>query len=104
MKKKKALPRWFKILSTIVANAAIVLAVVYLLCYILDGFNPMLHFLGEQVFVTRYLDVIIAALALLLGIFFLICTWKLFYGKKGKKGKKIKRKPRPQYEEDYPED
>ena len=98
MKKKKSVPRWLQIASTIVANAAIVLAVVYILFYILDGFNPMLHFLGEQVFVTKYLDVIIAALALVLGVLFLICTWKLFYGKKGKKAK---HRPRPQYEEDY---
>ncbi len=100
MKKKKSVPRWLQIASTIIANAAIVLSVIYIVFYILDGFNPMLHFLGEQVFVSRYLDVIIAALALVLGILFLICTWKIFYGKKGKK---TKRRPRPQHEDDYPE-
>ena len=100
-KKKKALPRWFTLISTIVANATIVLSVVYILFYILDGFNPMLHFLGEQVYVTKYLDVIIAALALVLGVLFLICTWKIFYGKKGKKAR---HKQRPQYEDDYPEE
>lgn len=99
MKKKKSLPRWFQILSTVVANAAIVLSVVYILFYILDGFNPMLHFLGEQVVITRYLDVIIAGLALILGVFFIICTWKLFYGKKGKKAKRSRRSY-----DDYPED
>ena len=96
-KKKKSVPRWLQIVSTIVANAAIVLSVVYILFYVLDGFNPMLHFLGEQVIVSRYLDVIIAALALVLGVLFLICTWKLFYGKKGKKAK---HKARPRYEDD----
>ena len=96
-KKKKSVPRWLQIVSTIVANAAIVLSVVYSLFYILDGFNPMLHFLGEQVIVSRYLDVIIAALALVLGVLFLICTWKLFYGKKGKKAK---HKARPKYEDE----
>ena len=96
-KKKKSVPRWLQIVSTIVANAAIVLSVVYILFYILDGFNPMLHFLGEQVIVSRYLDVIIAALALVLGVLFLICTWKLFYGKKGKKAK---HKVRPRYEDE----
>ncbi len=101
MKKKKSVPRWLQIASTIIANAAIVLSVIYILFYILDGFNPMLHFLGEQVIVSRYLDVIIAALALILGILFLICTWKIFYGKKGKKHS---RRPRPQYEDEYPED
>ena len=95
-KKKKSVPRWLQIVSTIIANAAIVLSVVYILFYILDGFNPMLHFLGEQVIVSRYLDVIIAALALILGVLFLICTWKLFYGKKGKK----KHTTRPRYEDE----
>ena len=71
MKKKKSVPRWLQIVSTIIANAAIVLSIIYIVFYILDGFNPMLHFLGEQVFVTRYLDVIIAGIALLLGILFL---------------------------------
>ncbi len=96
--KKKSVPRWLQIVSTIIANAAIVLSVVYIVFYILDGFNPMLHFLGEQVVVSKYLDVIIAALALILGILFLICTWKLFYGKKGKK---TKHKSRPRYEDEY---
>lgn len=98
MKKKKSVPRWLQIVSTIIANAAIVLSIIYIVFYILDGFNPMLHFLGEQVFVTRYLDVIIAGIALLLGILFLICTWKIFYGKKGKNHI---RKPRPRYEDEY---
>ena len=100
MKKKKSVPRWLQIVSTIVANAAIVLSIIYIVFYILDDFNPMLHFLGEQVLVTRYLDVIIAALALVLGILFLICTWKIFYGKKGKKHS---HKPRPRYEDEYSE-
>ena len=101
MKKNKSVPRWLQILSTIIANAAIVLSVVYIVFYILDGFNPMLHFLGEQVIVSRYLDVIIAALALILGVLFLICTWKIFYGKKGKK---TKRHPVPRYDEEYMEE
>ena len=88
MKKKRSVPRWLQIVSTIIANAAIVLSIIYIVFYILDGFNPMLDFLGEQVFVTRYLDV------------FLICTWKIFYGKKGKKHS---RKPRPRYEDEYSE-
>ena len=62
MKKKRSVPRWLQIVSTIIANAAIVLSIIYIVFYILDGFNPMLHFLGEQVFVTRYLDVIIAGI------------------------------------------
>lgn len=103
MKKKKSVPGWLKVISTVIANAAIVLSVVYILFYILDGFNPMLHFLGEQVIVSRYLDVIIAGLALVLGILFLICTWKLFYGKKGKKTKKT-RKRTPRYEDGTDED
>ena len=98
MKRKKSVPRWLQIVSTIIANAAIVCAVVYIVFYILDRFNPMLHFLSDQILVTQYLDIIIAALALLLGILFLICTWKIFYRKKGKKSS---RKPRPRYEDEY---
>ena len=60
MSKKKSVPRWLQISSTIVANAAIVLSVIYIVFYILDRFNPMLHFLGEQVVVSRYLDVIMS--------------------------------------------
>lgn len=100
MKKKKSVPRWLQIVSTIIANTAIVLSIIFIVFYILDDFNPMLHFLGEQVFVTRYLDVIIAGLALTLGVLFLICTWKIFYGKKGKK---TSRHPRPKYEDDRSE-
>ena len=95
MKKKKSVPRWLQIASTIVANAAIVCAVVYIVFYILDRFNPMLHFLSDQILATQYLDVIIAGLALILGVLFLICTWKIFYGKKEKKAK---RTPRSRHE------
>lgn len=101
MKNKKSVPRWLQIVSTVIANAAIVLAVVYIVFYILDGFNPMLHFLGEQVIVSKYLDVIIAGLALVLGVLFLICTWKIFYGKKSKK---VKKRTRPRYEDEYLDD
>lgn len=100
MSKKKNVPRWLQIASTVVANAAIVLSVVYIVFYILDLFNPMLHFLGEQVAVSKYLDVIVAALALILGVLFLVCTWKIFYGKGGKKPK---RRPRPAYDDEYAE-
>ena len=101
MKKKNSVPRWLQIASTIVANAAIVCSVVYITFYILDRFNPMLHFLGEQVLISRYLDFIIAALALILGVLFLICTWKIFYGRKEKKAR---RAPRPRYEDEYMND
>lgn len=100
MKKSKTVPRWLQIVSTIIANAAIVTSIVFIVFYILDKFNPMLHFL-DQVFLSRYLDVIVASLALLLGILFLVCTWKIFYGKKGKKATK---RPRPRHEDEYMED
>ena len=48
MKKKNSVPRWLQIVSTIIANAAIVASVVYIVFYILDRFNPMLHFLGNR--------------------------------------------------------
>ena len=101
MKKKKSVPRWLQIASTIIANAAIVCAVVYIVFYILDRFNPMLHFISDQILVTQYLDVIIAALALILGVLLLICTWKIFYGKKGKK---TRHAPRSRYEDEYMEE
>ena len=100
MKKSKTVPRWLQIVSTVIANAAIVTSIVFIVFYILDKFNPMLHFL-DQVFLSQYLDVIVASLALLLGILFLVCTWKIFYGKKGKKATK---RPRPRYEDEYMED
>ena len=100
MKKSKSVPRWLQIVSTVIANAAIVTSIVFIVFYILDKFNPMLHFL-DQVFLSQYLDVIVASLALLLGILFLVCTWKIFYGKKGKKATK---RPRHRYEDEYMED
>ena len=67
MMKEKA-KKILNVIPQIIANVTIVLSAVYILFYILDGYNPMLHFLGEQVFLTRYLDIIIAGLGLLLGI------------------------------------
>ncbi len=96
MKKKKSVPRWLQIVSTIIANAAIVTSVVFIVFYILDKFNPTLLFL-EQVVISQYLDIIVASLALLLGILFLVSTWKIFYGRKGKKEKK---RARSRYEDD----
>lgn len=98
MKKKTSIPRWLQIASTVIANAAIVLSIIYIVFYILDGFNPMLHFLDEQVFVTRYLDVILAGLSLVLGVVFLVCTWKLFYRKQGKKAKHAHNEAEQDYE------
>lgn len=82
--KKKIL----NVIPQIIANVTIVLSAVYILFYILDDFNPMLHFLGDQVFLTKYLDIILAGLGLVLGILFIVCTWKL-YTKTPKKKKKI---------------
>lgn len=81
--KKKIL----NVIPQIIANVTIVLSAVYILFYILDDFNPMLHFLGDQVFLTKYLDIILAGLGLVLGILFIVCTWKL-YTKPTKKKKK----------------
>ena len=70
------------VIPQIIANVTIVLSAVYILFYILDGYNPMLHFLGEQVFLTRYLDIIIAGLGLLLGILFAPGSCMLSPGKR----------------------
>ena len=87
MKPIKKSQKLLNLIPQIIANAVIVLSAVYILFYILDGFNPMLHFLGDQVFLTKYLDIIIAVLALVLGVLFIVCTWKL-YNMQGKKKKK----------------
>lgn len=81
---KKKTKRKLLVIPQIIANAAIVLGAVYILFYILDIFNPMYLFLDEHIWITRYLDIIVAALALVLGILFIVCTWEL-YTKKGKK-------------------
>ena len=53
MKKKKSVPRWLQIVSTVIDNAAIVLAVVYIVFYILEELKSMLHFRGEQVIISQ---------------------------------------------------
>lgn len=82
---KKSTKRKLLIFPMIIANAAIVLGAVYILFYILDIFNPMFHFLDGHIWITAYLDVIVAGLCMLLGIFFIICTWELYTKKKKKK-------------------
>lgn len=87
MSKNDTTRKILNVIPQIIANVTIVLSAAYILFYILDDFNPMLHFLGEQVFLTKYLDIILACLGLLLGILFIVCTWKL-YTKPPKKKKK----------------
>ena len=82
---KKKTKRKLLVIPQIIANAAIVLGAVYILFYILDIYNPMYHFLDEHIWITRYLDIIVAVLALLLGILFIVCTWELYSKKKKKK-------------------
>ena len=88
MSKNNTAKKILNVIPQIVANVTIVLSAVYILFYILDGYNPMLHFLGDQVFLTKYLDIILACLGLLLGILFIVCTWKL-YTRPQKKKKKV---------------
>lgn len=88
MSKNDTTRKILNVIPQIIANVTIVLSAVYILFYILDDFNPMLHFLGDQVFLTKYLDIILAGLGLVLGILFIVCTWKL-YTKPAKKKKKV---------------
>ena len=86
---KKSTKRKLRIIPMIIANAAIVLGAVYILFYILDIFNPMFHFLDGHIWITRYLDIACAGLCMLLGIFFIICTWELYTKKKKKKHRHV---------------
>ncbi len=65
-----------RIAQRILANAGIILGGVYILFYILDRFNPMLHFLSGSNPFSQYLDIILAVMAMLLGILYLAETWK----------------------------
>lgn len=75
---KKKTKKKLLVIPAIIANAAIVLGAVYILFYILDIYNPMYLFLDEHIWITRYLDIIVAGLALVLGILFIVCTWELY--------------------------
>ena len=90
---KKSTKRKLRVIPMIIANAAIVLGAVYILFYILDIFNPMFHFLDGHIIVTRYLDIAVAGLCMLLGILFIICTWALYTAPVKKKKKKKIRRP-----------
>lgn len=81
---KKSTKRKLLIIPMIIANAAIVLGAVFVLFYILDIFNPMFHFLDGHLWITRYLDIILAGLCMVLGILFIVCTWELYKKKKKK--------------------
>ncbi|MCL2695417.1 MAG: hypothetical protein FWE69_03720 [Clostridiales bacterium] len=53
-----------RIVSQILLHATVVLSAVYILFYILDNYNPMLHFLAK----LPAIDFIIAILALAAGV------------------------------------
>lgn len=62
-----------RILASLLANAAAILSANYIVFYILDHYNPGLHFVIHSTFpVTQYLYWIIPALAVLSGLLYLI--------------------------------
>ncbi len=61
-----------RLIPRILANVGIVLGILYIVLFILDRFNPMLHFLS----VVEYLDVVIAALLIAMGVIFIVDSWK----------------------------
>lgn len=62
-----------RLVPRILANVGIVLGVLYLVLRILDRFNPMLHFLSNG---AKALDIIVAALLIVMGIVYLADSWK----------------------------
>lgn len=68
--------KFFRGLALILANICLVLGGVYVLFAILDGFNPLLHFLSEDFMLTKYLDEVIIGCAMALGICTIAAVWK----------------------------
>ena len=61
-----------RIASQVLSHSCLVLAAVYILFYILDRFNPQLHFLAK----IPAIDLILAILTLVAGITCLV-AWEL---------------------------
>ena len=65
--------RGWRVIASILANLTAILTANYIVYYILDHFNPGLHFVIYSTFpLTQYLHLIIAALTLITGILYLI--------------------------------
>ena len=70
---KKDSYRVLRVIACILANATGILAANYITFYILDHFNPGMHFVMYSTFpLTQYLHWIIAALAVLSGMLYLL--------------------------------
>jgi hypothetical protein len=66
--------KFLRIILYLLANLFIVLGAVYITFTILDQFNPMLLFIEGNV-LTRYLYIVIPALAFVFGILYIIYYW-----------------------------
>lgn len=72
-KQKKKQYRGLRVVASILANLTGILTANYIVFYILDHFNPGLHFvIHSTFFLTEYLHLIIAGLTLITGILYLI--------------------------------
>lgn len=66
----------FRMLALILANVCLVLGGVYVLFTILDGFNPLLHFISPDFILTKYLDKILIGCGMALGLCSIVALWK----------------------------
>ncbi|MBQ6078068.1 MAG: phosphodiester glycosidase family protein [Clostridia bacterium] len=72
-KQKKKQYRGLRVVASILANLTGILTANYIVFYILDHFNPGLHFvIHSTFFLTEHLHLIIAGLTLITGILYLI--------------------------------
>ncbi|MCL2671762.1 MAG: hypothetical protein FWF10_06980 [Clostridiales bacterium] len=66
--------KFLRVSLYIIANACIILSALYITFTILDGFNPMFHFIKGNI-LTMHLHIILPALSFAFGVFFLIYYW-----------------------------
>lgn len=70
---KKPTHKGLRVIASILANATGILSANYITYYILDHYNPNMHFvINSTFFLTQYLHWIVAALALVTGLLYLL--------------------------------
>ena len=70
---KKTKFRFLRFLASLFANATVILSANYIVFYILDHYNPGLHFvIHSTFFLTEYLHWIVAVLCLITGLIYLL--------------------------------
>ncbi|MDO4564890.1 MAG: hypothetical protein Q4C04_04680 [Clostridia bacterium] len=68
--------RVFRMLAMIFANALLVIGGVYILFTILDHFNPLLHFISDDFFLTVYIEEVLIGLGIALGVCSIVALWR----------------------------